>query len=70
MYEGKTFRVWLSELRIEEAKRMLIEDENYKLETIAYACGFSHRNYLQNRFKAITGFTPREWQENQKKTKG
>ena len=69
MYEGKTFRVWLSELRIEEAKRMLIEDENYKLETIAYACGFSHRNYLQNRFKAITGFTPREWQENQKKTK-
>ena len=69
VYEGKTFRVWLSELRIEEAKRMLIEDENYKLETIAYACGFSHRNYLQNRFKAITGFTPREWQENQKKTK-
>ena len=69
VYEGKTFRVWLSELRIEEAKRMLIEDENYKLETIAYACGFCHRNYLQNRFKAITGFTPREWQENQKKTK-
>lgn len=69
VYEGKTFRVWLSELRIEEAKRMLIEDENYKLETIAYSCGFSHRNYLQNRFKAITGFTPREWQENQKKTK-
>lgn len=69
VYEGKTFRVWLSELRIEEAKRMLIEDENYKLETIAYACGFSHRNYLQNRFKAITGFTPRKWQENQKKTK-
>lgn len=67
VYEGKTFRVWLSELRIEEAKRMLIEDENYKLENIAYA--FSHRNYLQNRFKAITGFTPREWQENQKKTK-
>lgn len=67
--EGKTFRVWLSELRIEEAKRMLIEDENYKLESIAYACGFSHRNYLQNRFKAITGFTPREWQENQKKSK-
>lgn len=33
VYEGKTFRVWLSELRIEEAKRMLIEDENYKLET-------------------------------------
>lgn len=47
VYEGKTFRVWLSELRIEEAKRMLIEDENYKLETIAYACGFSHRNYFK-----------------------
>jgi len=65
--EGKTFRVWLSELRIEEAKRMLIEDKNYKLETIATACGFSHRNYLQNRFKAITGLTPREWQEHHQK---
>lgn len=66
--EGKTFRVWLSELRIEEAKRMLIEDDNFKLETIAYACGFSHRSYLQNRFKAITGLTPREWQEQHKKS--
>lgn len=66
--EGKTFRVWLSELRIEEAKRMLLEAEDYKLETIAYACGFSHRNYLQNRFKSITGFTPREWQDVHKKS--
>lgn len=61
--EGKTFRVWLSELRIEEAKRILLESDNFKLEAVAVACGFSHRNYLQNRFKAITGLTPREWQE-------
>ncbi|MCQ2290054.1 MAG: helix-turn-helix domain-containing protein [Muribaculaceae bacterium] len=55
-------------MRIEEAKRMLLEAEDYKLETIAYACGFSHRNYLQNRFKSITGFTPREWQDVHKKS--
>ena len=61
--EGKTFRVWLSELRLEEAKRMLLDDENYKLEAIAAACGFSHRNYLHNRFKTITGLTPSEWRD-------
>lgn len=65
--EGKTFRVWLSELRIEEAKRMLIEDDNYKLEAIAAACGFSHRNYLHNRFKSITGLTPSEWRDHHRK---
>lgn len=64
--EGKTFRVWLSELRIDEAKRMLLEDENFKLEAIAAACGFSHRNYLHNRFKAITGLTPSEWRDHHK----
>lgn len=64
--EGKTFRIWLSELRIEEAKRMLLEDENFKLEAIAAACGFSHRNYLHNRFKSITGLTPSEWRDNHK----
>lgn len=65
--EGKTFRVWLSELRIEEAKRMLIEDDSYKLEAIADACGFSHRNYLHNRFKSITGLTPSEWRDHHRK---
>lgn len=63
---GTTFRVWLSNLRIEEVKRMLLEHPDYSNENIAEACGFSSRNYLQNKFKDATGFTPSEWIEKHK----
>lgn len=58
---GVTFRVWLSRMRIEEAKRLLISRPEATIEYIAEECGFSSRSYFQNLFKAETGFTPREW---------
>lgn len=63
--KGSTFRVWLSNLRIEEAKRMLITDHDYSIEAIAEACGFSSRSWMQEKFKASTGMTPAEWRESQ-----
>ncbi len=60
--EGKTFRIWLSDLRLEEAKRMMKEHPDYSNETIAEACGFS-RTYLQSKFKESTGLTINEWKE-------
>lgn len=64
--EGNTFRVWLSNLRIEEAKRMLT-DTNYGIEAICEACGFSSRSWMTEKFKASTGMTPGDWRENRKK---
>ena len=61
--EGKTFRIWLSDIRLEEAKRMIIEHGDYSNETIAEACGVSSRYYLQNKFKDATGLTPTEWRD-------
>lgn len=58
---GVTFRVWLSKIRIEEAKRILISNPEATIEYVAEECGFSSRSYFQNLFKAETGFTPREW---------
>lgn len=58
---GVTFRVWLSKIRIEEAKRILISNPDATIEFVAEECGFSSRGYFQNLFKAETGFTPREW---------
>ncbi len=58
--EGKTFRVWLSDLRIAEAKRIIQEHPEFSNETVADYCGFS-RNYFQNKFKDVTGLTPNEW---------
>lgn len=58
---GVTFRVWLSKIRIKEAKRILISQPEATIEYVAEECGFSSRSYFQNLFKAETGFTPREW---------
>lgn len=60
--EGKTFRVWLSDLRLEEAKRMIREHPEYSNETIAEACGFS-RSHLQVKFKESTGLTTNDWRK-------
>lgn len=64
--EGNTFRVWLSNIRIEEAKRMLT-DTNYSIEAICESCGFSSRSWMTEKFKASTGMAPGDWRESQKK---
>ncbi len=58
---GMTFRIWLSKIRIDEAKRRLVDSPDSKIESIAEDCGFTSRSYFQNLFKAETGLTPREW---------
>ncbi len=65
--EGKTFRIWLSGLRLEEAKRKIMEYPKYSNETIAEGCGFS-RSHLQAKFKEATGMTINEWRANNAKT--
>ena len=65
-HEGSTFRVWLSNIRIEEAKRMLSE-ANYSIESIAESCGFSSVSWMREKFKASTGMTPAEWREAQRR---
>lgn len=60
--EGATFRVWLSNVRVEAAKELILQHPEYSNEAVAEACGFS-RNYLQAKFKESTGLTPSEWRD-------
>ncbi len=62
--EGLTFRVWLSNIRIEEAKRMLSETA-FSIESIAETCGFSSRSWMTEKFKASTGMSPADWRDAQ-----
>ena len=64
--EGKTFRIWLSDLRLAEVKHLIHTHPEYSIETIAESCGFS-RSHLQAKFKESTGMTPAEWRDAQKK---
>lgn len=55
------FNPWLTALRIEEAKRVMVEHPEWNNDTIAERCGFSTRNYFQVVFKKLTGQTPAQF---------
>lgn len=57
------FRTWRTQLRIEEAKKMLLEERSLSTHIIADKCGFSDRSNFHRQFTKIVGCSPREWRE-------
>ncbi|MEL7122795.1 MAG: helix-turn-helix domain-containing protein [Bacteroidota bacterium] len=55
---GKSFSLFINEYRIDAAKKMLIQDDKFKLETIGYECGFNSKSTFFTTFKKLTGSTP------------
>ena len=58
---NSTFRIWLSEIRFNAAKRMMLDYPDYSNDIISAECGFSARTYLYRIFKEKEGCTPTEW---------
>lgn len=56
-----TFRDWLNTLRIEQAKRIIVERPQLSFEQIADKVGFSSRSYFDVVFKEKVGQTPAAW---------
>ncbi len=50
-------------LLINQAKVMLLDDSNMKIQTICDDLGFSSADYFRRLFKKHTGKTPREFQK-------
>lgn len=63
MKTKKTYRSFLTEIRISHAKRLLIEKKWMTTESICYECGFNNRSNFFRHFKDITGFTPSEYRQ-------
>lgn len=59
------FRTWRSELRIEEAKKLLITHPEYSTSQIGEMVGFNHRSNFFTQFAKITGVSPRDWRRQQ-----
>lgn len=55
-----TLKQYLSNYRLEKAKRMLESDFN-KITDIAEKCGYANANYFAKVFKEMTGMTPVEY---------
>ena len=58
---GCTFYQWVNRLRVEEAKRLMTEQPELKVQDISDRCGFSSRRVFTQVFSRETGVLPREW---------
>ena len=57
------FRIWLSEIRLNAAKKMMLEYPDYNNDIISAECGFSCRTHLYRIFKTKEGCSPTEWRD-------
>ncbi|MFJ7726759.1 response regulator [Neobacillus sp. NPDC097160] len=59
---NKKFVDYITELRIEESKRLLVKT-SLRMSEIAERVGYSDLAYFSNNFKKITGFSPSEFRK-------
>lgn len=61
-YFGKSFSVYLMELRMEEARKFLA-DGKYKVKDVAAKVGYRDANYFIRAYKKFFGITPEEYRK-------
>jgi len=60
---GSTFQVWMNGVRIEESKRLMLENPRTSIEDIANSVGYNQTYNFSRWFKQITGDTPFRWRQ-------
>lgn len=60
---GMDFRSWRTDLRIKEAKELLLKHKDYSVNFIAEAVGFSDRSNFHRQFTKSVGCSPKEWRD-------
>lgn len=61
--KGIDFKTWRTELRIEEAKKLLVKNKDVSINVIGEMSGFSDRSNFHRQFVKIVGCTPRQWRD-------
>ena len=61
--KGIDFKTWRTELRIEEAKRLLLENREISTSVIGEISGFSDRSNFHRQFVKLVGCSPKQWRE-------
>lgn len=57
------FRTWLSDIRFNEAVRMMKERPDFSNDALSTECGFSSHTQIYRIFKQKTGLSPSQWRE-------
>lgn len=63
--ENMTFHEWMNTQRIEEAKRIFIEQPTQSIAQVSDLVGFTEPSNFSRQFKLITHLTPSEWKQKQ-----
>lgn len=59
---NKTFTRFVNEIRIGQARKLLLED-NFNIAEISYQCGFNTLSNFNRQFKLIANMTPNEYRK-------
>ena len=59
----ESFSRWMTALRIDEAKRVLLAHPDWGSEAVADYCGFNSREYFHRIFREQQGMTPAQYQK-------
>jgi AraC-like DNA-binding protein len=62
-YLSKTPKQFINEIRLENARRMLIETR-LPIADVAYRCGFSEHSYFSRQYRLMFGILPSQLREN------
>ncbi|MDY4787672.1 MAG: helix-turn-helix domain-containing protein [Bacteroidaceae bacterium] len=62
-HQGTTFRSWRTDLRLEEAKRLLVEEPNLSLNDIMDMVGFNDRGNFYRHFQKKVGCSPSAYRQ-------
>jgi AraC-like DNA-binding protein len=60
---NKSFSLFINEYRVEEAKRLLKNNTELKIDAVGMECGFNSSSTFYSTFKKITGTTPANYQK-------
>lgn len=60
---NKSFTQFINEYRIDEAKRLLKESTQLKIDAVGFESGFNSSSTFYSSFKKITGMTPSNYQK-------
>ena len=61
--DGTDFRSWRTRLRLEDAKKLLLEEPETPVSLIGRRVGILDRSNFSRSFKEYTGFTPEAWRK-------
>lgn len=65
-YGGKTPTRYIVDLRIQQAKNLILRSAELEIKEIAFSVGYSDQGYFSRIFKKSTGLSPSEYRESHK----